>query len=340
MEKQRTAVLLVNVGTPESPSVRDVRRYLVEFLSDKRVIDVPWLLRKILVNLVIVPLRASKSAQLYSQLWTEKGSPLLWYGNSVSKKLQDLLGDDYRVLLAMRYGNPNLKTVLAEIKDTGYADVIVLPLYPQFASSTTGTVLAMIWDTVKKWETMPDLHLVNQFYKNPKFINAFAKRIKACKYGNYDHIIFSYHGLPLRHINKIHPSVDSETCNCENQFPAEHGKYCYKATCYETTRLLASKLGLSDGDYSVAFQSRLYGKWLKPFTNDLLVKKAGAGIKTILIVAPSFIADCLETKVELGVEYKKLFIQSGGEKLEFVESLNDMPEWIKALKGIVIAKRD
>jgi protoporphyrin/coproporphyrin ferrochelatase len=334
-EKQKTAVLLVNVGTPDSPSVRDVRRYLVDFLSDKRVIDIPWLLRKLLVNLVIVPFRASGSAKLYRKLWTEQGSPLLHYGIRVKDKLQEQLGSDFRVFLAMRYGKPNLKEILAEIKETGYSNVLAVPLYPQFASSTTGTVNAMIWDTVKKWETIPDIRRVNQFYNEPGFIEAFTKRIKSCNPMNYDHIIFSYHGLPVRHINKIHPEVDSENCNCKKELP-EHGKNCYKATCYETTRLLATNLELSDDAYSVAFQSRLSGKWLKPFTDELLIREAGKGAKKILIVAPSFVADCLETIVELGVEYRNLFIRSGGETLDFVESLNDMPDWVDALKGIII----
>ena len=329
-----TAVLLINVGTPDSPSVKDVRKYLFEFLNDRRVIDIPWLFQKILVNLIIVPFRAPESAKLYRLLWSDKGSPLLYYGNSVKEKLQALPDKNYEVFLAMRYGNPNLKEALEKIKARGYSKIVVLPLYPQYASSTTGTAMAMVMDLVKKWEVIPEIQLINQFYDNPGFINAWVKKIRSCNDMEYDHIVFSYHGLPLRHLKSIHPGIDSSTCSCNVQIPG-HGKYCYKATCYETTRLLVSELGLKRGDYSVSFQSRLSDKWMKPFTDELLVCKAQEGVKKILIAAPAFVADCLETTVELGIEYKELFIKSGGSHLEYTGSLNDMPEWIRALKNII-----
>lgn len=334
MINPETAVVLINVGTPDSPSVRDVRKYLFEFLNDPRVIDIPWLLRKILVNLVIVPFRSPRSAKLYKILWSENGSPLLYCGERVRDKLQGLLGSNFKVFLAMRYGNPHLKNVLEEIKEKGYSKIIALPLYPQYASSTTGTSLALLMSQVEKWEIIPDIRLINQFYDNPGFIDAFVKRIKSRNYREYDHIVFSYHGLPDRHISKIHPGIPPDSCSCENHLP-EHGEYCYKATCYETTRLLASKLGLKKQDYSVGFQSRLSDRWMRPFTGELLISKAKEGAGKILIIAPAFIADCLETIVELGVEYNELFIKAGGSQLDYVESLNDMPEWIEVLKDII-----
>ena len=334
MKNNQTAVVLINVGTPDSPSVGDVRRYLLEFLNDRRVIDIPWLLRKILVNLIIVPLRSPSSAKLYKALWTEHGSPLLYHGKSVKNKLQEQLGDNYRVYLAMRYGNPHLKKVLEEITAGSFSEIIAIPLYPHYASSTTGTAVEMIMKTVKNREVIPEIKFISQFYNDQGFIDAFVKRIRSCNYLNYEHIVFSYHGLPLRQINKIHPGTDADSCGCEDYMPG-HGKYCYKATCYETTRLLVSKLNLTRENYSVAFQSRLSGRWMEPFTDQLLVSKAKEGTKKILVAAPSFVADCLETTVELGIEYKKLFLSSGGRQLDYVQSLNDMPEWINALKEMV-----
>jgi ferrochelatase len=267
-------------------------------------------------------------------LWSDKGSPLLYYGNSIKDKLQALLRDDHGVFLAMRYGNPGLDGVLEEISAGDFSGIIVMPLFPQYASSTTGTALAAVLSKIKKWNRIPDIQVISQFYNHPAFIGAFVKRIQQYHPENFDHILFSYHGLPVRHISKIHPNIDYRNCVCENQFPG-HGEYCYKATCYETTRLLASKLALSKERYSQGFQSRLSDKWLMPFTDEIIAKKAQQGVKSILIVAPAFVADCLETTVELGIDYKNLFLKSGGSRLEYVESLNDMPEWINGLSEII-----
>ncbi len=338
MSYSKTAVVLINVGTPDSTSVKDVRKYLSGFLNDPRVIDIPWLLRKLLVNLIIVPFRAPKSARHYRLLWTDNGSPLLYYGISVKEKLQDQLGNNFRVFLAMRYGNPNLKKVLSEINATGYSNIIVLPLYPHYASSTTGTAVEMIMQQVMNWEVIPGIQFINQYYDNKEFIDVWVKKIKSCNYREYDHIVFSYHGLPLRQLNKIHPGIDSSTCTCKIKMP-EHGKYCYKATCYETTRLIAAKLGLEEKDYSVSFQSRFSDNWMKPFTDELLKRKAKEGVSNILMIAPAFVADCLETTVEIGIQYRDLFIKSGGNKLHYAGSLNDMPEWINVLKNIIMIPR-
>jgi protoporphyrin/coproporphyrin ferrochelatase len=334
MSTSPAAVLLINVGTPDSPSVKDVRKYLRQFLGDRRIIGMPWLLRKILVNLVIVPFRAPKSAKLYKLLWTENGSPLLRTGESVKIKLQEKLGSNYKVFLGMRYGKPDLRKILNNIKTEGFSRMIVLPLFPQYASSSTGTALDYVMNKVKDWEVIPEMKIINQFYNNPGFIDAFVSRIEQYNLERYDHVVFSYHGLPESHISKIHPAVDIGDCICVAGLPA-HGEFCYKATCYETTRLITARLGLKNEKWSVGFQSRMADKWLKPFTDELLVTKAGEGVKKILIVAPSFVADCLETTIELGVEYKKLFIGSGGSHLDMVESLNDMPEWIKFLTDLI-----
>lgn len=334
MNPGKTAVLLINVGTPDSTSVRDVRKYLSEFLNDARVIDLPWLLRKMLVNLIIVPFRAPKSAKLYKMLWTEKGSPLLVHSQSVRDKLQEQSGDNFDFYVAMRYANPNIRDVLNQIRHSGYSKLIIVPMFPHYASSSTGTAMQAVMQELKQWNVIPEVKFVGQFYKHPQFIAAFAERIRSFHPENYDHVLFSYHGLPISHMNRVHPHVDCTGCNCSKSLPP-HGEYCYKATCYETTRLLAAKLGLPEGKFSQSFQSRLSDRWLKPFTDFVLQKQAENGARSVLIAAPAFVADCLETTVELGVEYKNLFIRSGGEKLDYVVSLNDMPTWIKALREII-----
>ena len=334
MENNKTAVALINVGTPDSPGVNAVRRYLSQFLNDKYVIDIPWLWRKLLVNLIIVPFRAPKSAKLYQQLWTEKGSPLIFHGNELVEKLQEKLGEEYGVFLSMRYGNPSIKRVISAIKKEGYEKLVVLPLYPQYALSTTKTSIEYVHKQLKKIGYHPEINTITSFYNHPKFIKAFVSQIKKYKPEGYDHIIFSYHGLPNRQVEKLHPSIKSENCSCNIEFPV-HGKNCYKAQCYETTRLLVSKMGLKKDSYSVSFQSRLSKNWLTPFTDELIQKLLGQGKKKILVAAPAFVADCLETIIEIGFEYKEVFLEKGGEKLDLVASLNSGEKWVETLENLV-----
>ena len=334
----QTAVILVNVGTPDSPAVADVRRYLFQFLNDRRVIDLPWLLQKILVNLIIVPFRAPKSAKLYQKLWDEKGSPLLYYSEQVAEKLQLRMGGNYRICNTMRYGNPSLEKTLKQIENQNFKKIIVLPLFPQYASATTGSVSEYIMEKISHWNEIPELQLINHFHDHPAFINAFADQAARYEVAQWDHVIFSFHGLPLRQISKVHPKIDCTECLCKTQ-SIEEGKFCYQAACYETARLIAGKMGLSTSDYSVSFQSRLTKNWMTPFTDVVLVKKAKEGIKKILIFAPTFVADCLETKVEIGDEYKLLFKKHGGEDLQLVESLNDHDCWIEGLNQIITSAK-
>lgn len=311
-----------------------MRRYLSEFLNDRRVIDLPWLLQKMLVNLIIVPFRAPKSTQLYRRLWTEKGSLLLYHLNDLTAKLQQRSGPKTDYFGAMRYGNPSLQKVLDEVLEKNYEQVLLLPLYPQHASSTTGSVVEAAMKQIGSRQAMPSPHIISQFYDHPAFVDAFAKRITQYQPGNYDHILFSYHGLPNRQINKIHPQVPVEKCNCENEMPA-HGRLCYRAQCYATTRLLATKLKLRPEQYSTAFQSRLSKNWMTPFADETIVELAEKGIRKLLVVAPSFVADCLETTVEIGFEYDELFKKSGGEELQLVESLNSADFWVDAVMEIL-----
>ena len=330
----KTAVILINVGTPDEPTVKAVRRYLSEFLNDRRVIDIPLVLQKILVNLIIVPFRAPKSTKLYQRLWTEKGSPLLYYSEQVQAGLQKNLDSKADVFMAMRYGNPSIGKALSAIQKGNYDRVVVFPMFPQYASSTNGTAIQAVFNQIRKWNTIPETHVVNQFYDHPAFLEAFTERIQSYQPDNFDHIVFSYHGLPNRHLEKNHPEESIDTCNCETELP-EFGQFCYKATCYQTTRELAGRLGLKAGKYSVSFQSRLSNNWMTPFTDKNLISRAKQGCKKILVVAPAFVADCLETTVEIGWEYKKMFIENGGDDLQMVESLNDSPRWISAMEEIL-----
>ncbi len=334
MQKKQKAVLLVNVGTPDKAEVKDVRRFLSQFLNDKYVMDMPRLLRKILVNLVIVPFRAPKSTKLYRQLWTAEGSPLLFHSGNFAAGLQNKLGKDFQVFTAMRYGNPSLGRRLWQIKSLGFDELVVFPLFPQYASSTTGTVMEFVKKEVHRGNLFRQVHFISQFYDHPGFLEAFAQNIAACHPEAFDHVIFSYHGLPLRQVNKIHPEVRSGECPCDRYMPA-HGTNCYKATCYETTRLLAGKLGLEASQYSVGFQSRFSNRWLSPFTDELIKNLAAKGAKKILVTVPSFVADCLETLVEIEIGYGKLFEDLGGEKLVLVKGLNSNEQWTGAAADIV-----
>lgn len=337
MNHKKTAVILANVGTPNEPTVPAVRRYLFQFLNDRRVIDLPWLLQKFLVNVIIVPFRVPKSTKLYQMLWTEKGSPLLAISNESRDRLQERLGENYEVFVGMRYQNPSLKKALQTIKDKRFDKIVVLPMFPQYASSTAGTIAQLVNTETAKWNVIPELTIISQFYDHPGFVKAFAAQIRKYKPEEYDHIIFSYHGLPFSQTDHVHPAIKTVNCNCEVEMP-EHGRFCYKATCYETTRLLAKELGLPKSAYSVAFQSRLTKNWLKPFSDKEVIKLAKDGKKRILIAAPAFIANCLETIVEIGIEYQHLFEENGGEKIQLVESLNTNTDWIETLAELVTNK--
>ena len=334
IQQRQKAVLLVNVGTPDGPDTRSVRRYLSQFLNDRRIMDIPWLFRKILVNLFIVPFRAPQSARLYARLWTAKGSPLLVHTKQFASALQNTLSNDYHVFTAMRYGNPSLRKTLREIQNRDFDEIIVFPLFPQYASSTVGTILDFIMKEVKRWPVIPELRFIHQFYDHPGFLRAFSEKISAYHPEKYDHIIFSYHGLPLSHINKIHPEIAAVSCTCEKTMPS-HGKHCYKATCYETSRLLAQKLQLKEGQFTTAFQSRFSKNWLQPFTDEVLIQLARKGVKKVLVAVPSFVADCLESVVEIGWENRQLFLREGGRDLTLVESINDDEQWVNTAAEII-----
>jgi ferrochelatase len=333
--KLKTGILLVNLGTPDSPSVADVRKYLREFLMDGRVIDINPIGRFFLVNGIIAPFRAPKSAKTYKELWTPKGSPLMFYGIELAELLQKALGEDYVVALGMRYQNPSIESALEKLKSQAIHKIIVLPLFPQYASATTGSVHQEVMRIVSKWQLIPQLVMIDSYPNLPEMIQTFAELgEKYRKEHHFDHIIFTYHGLPQRQLKK----ADSRclTNGCCDVF-SEKNRLCYRAQCVETSRQLAKALALKEGDYTISFQSRLGNDpWIQPYTDETIERLVKEGKKKILVFTPSFVADCLETTIEVGEEYKELFEEKGGEHWQMVESLNVHPRWVNALKEMVL----
>lgn len=334
----RKGILLVNLGTPDSPSVSDVRRYLDEFLMDERVIDISKAGRTLLVKGIIVPFRGPKSAKTYQRIWTENGSPLFYYSNRIKELLQQKLGGDYYVELAMRYQNPSIESALTKLKAAGVNSIKVVPLFPQYASATTGSVHQKVMEIVSKWQTIPDISFLNSFHDESGMISIFAANGKKYNPETFDHIIFSFHGLPQRQLIKADDSkrhcLQSPDC-CRRI--SDVNKFCYSAQCYHTGRLIAEELGIPEEKYTVTFQSRL-GKdpWAQPYTSEVIHQLGKSGAKRLLVFSPAFVADCLETIYEIAEEYDTEFRALGGEKVQLVESLNDKPEWIYVLSQLVL----
>ncbi|MXV51857.1 ferrochelatase [Pedobacter sp. HMF7647] len=334
MSKQ--GILLVNLGTPDSPSVPDVKKYLDEFLMDGRVIDIYLVGRTFLVKGAIVPFRAPKSAKLYKEIWSEKGSPLLYYSIRQKELLQEKLGDQFQVELAMRYQSPSIEDALERMKKSLVSSIKVLALFPQYASASTGSVHQKVMDIVSKWQTIPPISFVNSFHDNTGMIETFAENGKKHNPESYDHILFSFHGLPQRHLKKCDHTHQyclqvNGCCDSLN----DTNKFCYSAQSHHTAKLIAAQLGITQEKYSVCFQSRL-GKdpWVQPYTSEVIAKLAKEGKKRLLVFCPAFVADCLETVYEVSVEYHEEFKALGGEHVQLVESLNDEPKWIDALTAL------
>lgn len=334
----RTGVLLVNLGTPDSTSTGDVRRYLRQFLMDGRVIDFPFIARFALVQGIIAPFRSPKSAAEYRKVWTEAGSPLKVYGLKIEEMLQKELGPEYEVVLGMRYQNPSIDVALRKLQKPEINRIVVIPLFPQYASATTGSVQQDVMRIVANWQLIPEMVFVSQFFDHPGFIHGFAtKAAEMMKHHDYDHVVFTYHGLPERQIRKgdltgtclTKPGNCCDTLNAGNHL-------CYRAQCFATSRLLAQALNLPKEKYTICFQSRL-GKdiWLQPYTEDVVKELAAKGIRRVLTFSPSFVSDCLETTIEVGETYKEQFEEAGGEHWELVPSLNDDQNWVETLKAIV-----
>ena len=332
MSKQ--GILLVNLGTPDSPSNSNVRKYLDEFLMDERVIDVNPILRTILVKGIIVPFRGPKSAKLYREIWSDTtGSPLMHYSLLQRELLQQRLGDEYQVELAMRYQSPSIESALNKLKDAQVRNIRVIPMFPHYASASTGSVLEKVMELVRKWQTIPNISFINSFHDNELMIEAFADNGIKHKPETFDHVLFSFHGLPQRQLVKSDHSKKHclKVENCCSTL-TENNKFCYSAQCHETARLIANKIGLTEDKYSVCFQSRLgTDPWVHPYTSEVIEHLAEKGVKRLLVFCPAFVADCLETVHEVSVEYGEEFSALGGEHVQLVESLNDHPLWIDAL---------
>lgn len=336
---RQTGVLLVNLGTPEAPETGAVRRYLRQFLSDPRVLTLPGPLRWLLLNLVILPTRPARSAEAYRQIWTPQGSPLLLHSRELARGVGERLGPEFEVVLAMRYGEPSIARGLERLEQAGVGRVIVLPLFPQYASSVTASVSAEIFACLDRQGDIPPVEILGAFYDEPAFAASWAgfARAPLAEFGA-DHVLFSFHGLPEDQIRASDPTdghcLASPDC-CDRPGPSL--RRCYRAQCFATARGLEASLGLDPSGTSVAFQSRLGPRpWIRPFTDERLPELAEAGVKRLAVFCPSFVADCLETLEEVGIRLRAQWAELGGEALWLAPCPNGDPgfadavaEWIR-----------
>ncbi len=325
-------VLLVNLGSPESTSPKDVKKYLGEFLMDPRVIDVPLWARTLLVKGIILNTRPKKSAEAYEKIWWKEGSPLIVLSERLQKKVADR--SPIPVSLAMRYGSINIKKGLLELKSQGINEVLIIPLYPQFAMATTETILVLAEEL--RSEYFPDMKISNipAFYNKPEYIKILSDSIaEKLDDLDYEHLLFSYHGVPERHIRKSditksHCKIDGSCCNS----PSPAHEFCYRHQCYKTTQQVAKKLNLEEGTYSTSFQSRLgFDPWLQPYTDRTIERMGKEGIKKMAIVTPAFVSDCLETLEEIAMEGEEIFHEMNGEEFTTIPCLNDRDDWADLL---------
>ena len=336
MQKHNTmkGALLINLGSPNSTSVKDVRDYLDEFLMDEYVIDKPYFFRALLVKGIILNTRPKKSAAAYKKIWWDEGSPLIVLSERLHQHVKKQV--DIPVELAMRYGKPSLKSGIQKLVDQGVTEIYLVPLYPQFAMASTETILALANKLVKKYFPQVTLSDLPAFYNRPDYIEALSESIqKSLDVSKPEHLLFSYHGLPERHIKKSdvtksHCKLDGSCCNT----PSPAHEFCYRHQCYETTKLVAEKLNLKKDFYSVSFQSRLgRDPWIKPYTDFVIDDFAEDGLKKLAVVTPAFVSDCLETLEEIGMEAKESFIENGGEEFTAIPCLNEDEKWIQTLSS-------
>jgi protoporphyrin/coproporphyrin ferrochelatase len=328
------ALLLVNLGSPASTSVADVRSYLNQFLMDPYVIDVPWPLRRLIVSLILIK-RPAASAHAYASIWWEEGSPLV----VLSKRLQQAMKASWThgpVELAMRYGEPSLQSVLTRLAAQGIKQVTLAPLYPQFADSTTTTVIEEAKRVVREQQLPIRFSILSPFYDQPEYLDALVDSAKPYLEQDFDHLLLSFHGLPERHLHKLDPSghcLKGAEC-CRTASP-EVLASCYRAQCLRSAELFAQRMGLKPEQWSVSFQSRLgRAKWIEPYTEARLDELAKQGVKKLLVMCPAFVADCIETLEEIGDRGREQFVDAGGESLQLVPCLNDHPSWVAALNAL------
>jgi protoporphyrin/coproporphyrin ferrochelatase len=332
-------VLLSNLGTPEAPRTPEVRRYLRQFLSDPRVIDMPAPIRRAVLELAILPKRPALSASAYAKIWTAEGSPLLVHSLALRDAVTERLpAPQWKVVLGMRYGEPDLARSYQELVTAGCSRIVVLPLYPHYAASSTGSTLEVIYGAAAQAWNTPALAVVPPFYGDARFIESFA-RVAAPVLAEHpvEHVLLSFHGLPERHMHKSDPSGTHclASPSCCDAIGVVNGS-CYRAQCHHTARLLAARLGLAQAGWSIGFQSRL-GRtpWIKPYSDELLIELRERGITRIAVMCPAFVADCLETLEEIGIRAAEDWRARGGESLVLVPSLNTTPSWVDTVVALV-----
>jgi ferrochelatase len=332
--KDRTGLLLINLGTPNSPRPEDVRPYLDEFLSDPRVLDMPAWRRWLVLHLFILPFRPKASGEAYAKIWTERGSPLLFHSQDLTQKVQQRLGAHVSVELAMRYGRPSIPEALGRFRRAGIDRIVVFPLYPQYSSAATGSSIEKVFrHAAAEWNT-PYLHVVPPFYDHPLFLDACVRLARpVLERTDPERVIFSFHGLPERHCTKSDESGDHclKRPDCCDRL-VQANRNCYRAQCFATARGLADRLRVPAEKRIICFQSRL-GRtpWIRPYTDEVVVKLARDGVKRAVIWSPAFVADCLETIEELGMRAVKSFRESGGEVLTLVPAVNASDAWADAV---------
>ena len=332
---RKTGILLINLGTPDGPTKSDVRKYLTEFLTDGRVIDYPWLARQFLVRGIIIPRRNANSTSLYQHLWTSEGSPLKIYGEAVVSAIRQKY-PEICVALGMRYQHPSISSAIASLMEAQVTEIVVFPLFPHYASASTGSSFEEVMRIIKSQQVIPSLYFIQDYYNHDAFLNVIVEHSQSFDLATYDHILFSYHGIPQRQLKKADQSnhcLASKDC-CQQQNLSN--RHCYSAQSYATTFALAKKLNLAPDQFTTCFQSRL-GKdpWTQPYTSAVIKRRAEMGDKRLLVFSPAFVADCLETTIEVGVEYQEEFTSLGGDKIDLVPSLNDDPAWIEAIMTII-----
>ena len=314
--KQKIGVLVCNLGTPESYQTKDVRKFLRQFLSDGRVVEIPKIIWWFILNFIILTLRPSKSAKLYKSVWTKEGSPLLVLSKKLIEKLKLVSNHDCEIELAMRYGNPNMEQALLSLKNKNCRKLIILPMFPQYSGTTTGSIFDEVTRILSKWRWVPSLNFINSYHDNDNYIDALAESVSNHLQKKSPHkIVFTYHGIPKRNFDLGDP---------------------YQCYCQKTTRLVAEKLNLKEDEYMTTFQSRFGpAEWLKPYTSDTMEELPKKGIKNILVVAPAFSVDCLETIEEIDQENKEIFLKAGGENFTYVPCLNDSDGQVNFLKQLI-----
>lgn len=331
----KDGVLLLNLGSPDSPEVPDVRRYLREFLMDGRVLDAPWPVRFAVVNFGILPKRPIQSSEAYKSIWTAEGSPLIVSSRRIQAALQERV--DIPVELAMRYQNPSIEGAIRNLAKLGVKNLLVIPLFPHYAMSSYETAVERAREVAHKISTGMKVQVVPPYYDAPEYVGALVASANRYLEQNHDYLLFSFHGLPERHLRKADPTK----CHCMKvqnccEIPSPAHATCYRAQCFKTVRAFVRANALAEGSYSVAFQSRLGREpWMQPYTDKEIERLAKAGVKRLAVICPAFVSDCLETLEEIGIRGREVFQHAGGEELTLVPCMNDHPDWINALQGMV-----